>query len=948
MPATLRSLPLPSPKAYAELGDALARLLPPDRVITDPLRLLAYGTDASMYRLVPKIVAKADSEAEVQGILALCRQYKAPITFRAAGTSLAGQALSDSVLLVLGEHWSRVAVAPDGSTIRLQPGVIGSHANVCLAPWSRKIGPDPASIATARMGGIAANNASGMCCGTHENSYQTIDSMRILLADGTLLDTGDPDSRKAFAASHGELLARLDGLALGLKANGPLAEKVRSKFRLKNTTGYSLNALVDYDDPIDILLHLLIGSEGTLAFISELTFRTVVDLPRKASMMVVFPDMVEACRAIPILKRCKVAAVEMLDQPAMRSVENMPGMPACIIGTPEGAAALLIETRAADGATLEVQMAEVIGALGQTRTLSALEFSTDPVVTANYWKARSGVFPAVAGARPVGTTVIIEDVAFKIEDLAAGVADLQRLFEQFHYKDGCIYGHALDGNMHFVIYHDFSDPGEVERYRAFLDAVCEMVVKKYDGSLKAEHGTGRNMAPYVELEWGATAYQLMVEIKDLLDPEALLNPGVVLNPDPTVHLKNFKPMPAADPLVDACMECGFCEPLCPTNGWTLTPRMRIAGLREITRLRKTGGDPERAEALRRRYAYDGTRTCAACGLCSTSCPMGINTGKMIKHLRADRWHALGQGVGRWAGRHYGGLLALSGPGLAVVGAARAVVGDKAFTALARTARRLSFGLVPKVTSNLPTQVTYRPKNSITPGRKVVYLPSCATRSMGPAGSDPVRASVPEVFQRLLEKSGFQVIYPEDMGGLCCGQPWDTQGLKETADAKAAELEAALFKASEGGKLPIVSDTSTCTSRMKEFMNGRLVLIDLVEFLHDEVLPKLPVRNREGTIMLHLNCGARKMGLQPKLVAIAKACADKVIEPEGMTCCGFSGMWGFTTPELNEYATRNLAAQVPAGCHDGYSTNRTCEIGLADQAGIPYRSIVHLVAKATGA
>ena len=948
MPATLCSRPLPSHKAYVELGDALARLLPPDRVITDPLRLLAYGTDASLYRLIPRIVVKADSEAEVQGILALCRQYQAPITFRAAGTSLAGQALSDSVLLILGEHWGRVAVAPDGSTIRLQPGVIGSQANACLAPWARKIGPDPASIATARIGGIAANNASGMCCGTHENSYQTIHSMRILLADGTLLDTGDPASRAEFARTHGELLSRLDGLALGLKANAPLAEKVRSKFRLKNTTGYSLNALVDYDDPIDILLHLLIGSEGTLAFISELTYRTVVDLPRKASMMLLFPDMAEACRAIPILKKTPVAAVELLDQPAMRSVEKMPGMPACIIGTPDGAAALLIETRAADAATLDAQMAAIIEALKPFHTLSPLEFATDLAVTANYWKARSGVFPAVAGARPVGTTVIIEDVAFKVEDLAAGVTDLQGLFEKYHYEGCCIYGHALDGNMHFVIYHDFSIPSEVERYKAFLEAVCALVVNKYDGSLKAEHGTGRNMAPYVELEWGAAAYQLMVEIKDLLDPEALLNPGVVLNPDPNVHLKNFKPMPAADPLVDACMECGFCEPLCPTNGWTLTPRMRIAGLREITRIKKTHGDPERAEALRRRYAYDGTRTCAACGLCSTVCPMGINTGKMIKHLRADRWETLGRAVGRWAGRHYGGLLALSGPGLAVAGAARAVVGDKAFTALARTARKVSFGLVPKITSNMPTRVTYQPKNSTVPGRKVVYLPSCATRSMGPAGSDPVRASVPEVFHALLEKSGFQVIYPEAMGGLCCGQPWDTQGLKETADAKAAELEAALFKASEGGTLPIVSDTSTCTSRMKEFMNGRLELKDLVEFLHDEVLPRLPAPRREGTIMLHLNCGARKMGLQPKLVAIAKACAQTVIEPEGMTCCGFSGMWGFTTPELNEYATRNLAAQVPEGCHDGYSSNRTCEIGLADQAGIPYRSIVHLVAKATGA
>ena len=948
MPATVRSTPLPSEEVYAQLGEAFKRLVPEDRVITDPLRLLAYGTDASLYRLTPRIVVKADSEAEVLGILALCRRHRAPITFRAAGTSLAGQALGESVLLLLGEHWGGITVERGGSSIRLQPGVIGAHANLRLAPYSRKIGPDPASIGTAKIGGIAANNASGMCCGTHENSYQTIESMRIVLADGTLLDTGDAASRAAFRQSHGDLLARLERMARDLKSNVPLAEKVRGKFRVKNTTGYSLNALVDFEDPIDILLHLLIGSEGTLAFISELTYRTVVELPKKASMMVVFPDIAEACRTIPLLKQTPVAAVEMLDTAAMRSVEKMPGMPACIIGTPEGAAALLIETRAADAAVLEANMAAITEVLTRFRTLSDLVFSTDLKVTANYWSARSGVFPAVAGGRPVGTTVIIEDVAFKVQDLAAGVLDLQALFTEFNYVGCCIYGHALDGNMHFIIYHDFSDPAEVERYKNFMNAVCDMVVKKYDGSLKAEHGTGRNMAPFVELEWGTAAYQLMVEIKDLLDPEGLLNPGVVLNADPNVHLKNFKPMPAADPLIDACMECGFCEPLCPTNGWTLTPRQRIAGLREVTRLARTGADPAREAALRHRYAYDGTRTCAACGLCSTICPMGINTGKMMKALRAHRWKGLGKAVGGWTARHYGGLLALSGPGLALAGAARAALGDRTFTAVARAARKASFGLVPKITHNLPTRVAYRPKDSVAPGRKVVYLPSCATRSMGPAGNDPVRASVPEVFQRLLEKTGFQVVYPENLEGLCCGQPWDTQGLKAAADAKAAELEAALFKASEGGKLPIISDTSTCTSRMKEYLNGRLELCDMVAFLHDEVLPRLQVKDKQGTIMLHLNCGARKMGLQDKLVAVARACADRVVLPEGMTCCGFSGMWGFTTPELNEYATRNLAGQVPEGCRDGYSSNRTCEIGLSDQAGIPYRSIVHLVARATGA
>jgi D-lactate dehydrogenase len=947
MSSSLHVLPSPSADVYVGLGEALKRFIPVERLITDPLRLLAYGTDASLYRLVPKIVVKAQSEEEVRQILVCCRQHRTPVTFRAAGTSLSGQAITDSVLLILGDNWTGIKVENNGQTIRLQPGVIGAHANRRLLPYSRKIGPDPASIDAAKIGGIAANNASGMCCGTHENSYQTVQSMRILLADGALLDTGDAGSRQAFQKTHGTMLAKIDGLSKALKANEPLAEKVRQKYRIKNTTGLSLNALVDFEDPIDILQHLLIGSEGTLGFISEITYRTVADLPKKASALVVFPDIGSACRTVPLLKKTPVAAVELLDTPAMRAVEDKPGMPKSIIGTPDGATALLIETRAADEATLNANMAEILKVLEGAKTLAPAVFSTDPKETAIYWNVRKGVFPAVAAQRPPGSTVIIEDVAFRIEDLANGVLDLQDLFVKHGYEGCCIYGHALDGNMHFVIYHDFSVPAELERYRKFIEAVCEMVVGRYQGSLKAEHGTGRNMAPFVELEWGEAAYQLMVEIKSLFDPENLLNPGVVLNDDPSIFVKNLKPMPVTNPLIDTCMECGFCEPQCPSNGMTLTPRQRIAGWREVNRLAKIGADPAHQADMRKRYAYDGARTCAACGLCSTVCPMGINTGKLIKSLRTEDWSGTGKAVGGWTARNYGTMLALSGPGLAAVGAARALIGNKSFDAVAKSARKVSGGLVPKVTHNVPTRVSYKPKNSTIAGRKIVYLPSCATRSMGPGANDPVRDSVPEVFQRLMEKAGFQVIYPQNLGGLCCGQPWDTQGLKDVADSKAAELEEALRVASEGGRLPIVSDTSTCSYRMRDFMAGRLQLLDIIEFVHDEVMPKLKVMRKQGTVMLHLNCGAKKMGLEAKLVALANACADKVIQPEGMTCCGFAGMWGFTTPELNEHATRHLAKQVPHDCHDGYSSNRTCEIGLADQAGIPYRSIIHLIAKATG-
>src|SRR5271157_4587798 len=267
---------------YVALARTLEGAAPKSRIATDRLRRLSYGTDASFYRLIPEIVVTVESEAEVIAAMAACANAGAPVTFRAAGTSLSGQAITDSVLIVLGDGWQGSRISEGGLEIALQPGVIGAEANRRLAPHGRKIGPDPASIGAAMIGGIAANNASGMCCGTAHNSYQTLESLRVVLADGTVLDTASRDSRAAFAAARASLLADLAALAGEVQTDTKLADRIRRKFAIKNTTGYSLNALVDYQDPFEILQHLMIGSEGTLGFISEITYRTIPDYLHKA------------------------------------------------------------------------------------------------------------------------------------------------------------------------------------------------------------------------------------------------------------------------------------------------------------------------------------------------------------------------------------------------------------------------------------------------------------------------------------------------------------------------------------------------------------------------------------------------------------------------------------------------------------------------------------------
>jgi D-lactate dehydrogenase len=911
------------------IAHALSQILPERQVITDPLRRLAYGSDASFYRMVPEVVAVVENEQEVQSLLRVARQHGRPVTFRAAGTSLSGQAITDSVLALIGEGFATCEISPDTAMVRLGPGIIGGEVNARLAPHGRKIGPDPASINACKIGGIAANNASGMCCGTAQNSYRTLVGLRVLLADGSLLDTEDPSSVAAFRQSHASLLGELRQLGVATSSDAALAARIRHKYKIKNTTGYSLNALIDYEDPIDILAHLMIGSEGTLGFMSSITLHTVVEDPCKASALVFFPDIETACQAVIRLKPHPVSAVELLDRPSLRSVQDKPGLPPIIRTLSDQSAALLIEVRAGVHELLQQRMDAVLTALTGIATVEPAVFSTDPATCEMYWKVRKGTFPTVGAMRRTGATVLMEDVAFPIESLAAATLDLQALMRLHGYADGIIFGHALEGNLHFVITQDFSDAAEVDRYARFTDDVCRLVVDKYDGSLKAEHGTGRNMAPFVEMEWGRQATDLMRRIKILFDPDNLLNPGVILNDDPQAHLKYLKPMPAADEIVDRCIECGFCESLCPSHGLTFSPRQRIVTWRELSRRAAAGEDAGDVEAA---FVYNSLDTCAGCGLCSTACPVNIDTGDLTRLLRGRNLGAASLRVGEWAADNFEIVASSARAGLAAGHAAASVVGDAALSRISRGAWKRGMPRAAK------PPVAYKGA-----GDPVVYLPACGGRIFG--SGDMQEASLSAVVLQLLVRAGYAPRMPEGLDQLCCGQMLESKGMAEAADRMSDAATQALLKAADdghGGFYPVVLDASTCTARMKQHLAGRLQLYDFHEFAHDALLPRLHITRKPGPVALHINCSVRRSGSEAKLRRLIQACVEQIVEPAGVLCCGFAGDRGFVVPELTAHALRNIHDALPANCCEGVSTNRTCEIGLTAETGRPYHSIAYLL------
>ena len=935
-------------KRYAAFHDALRAFIPKDRIYTDPLRTLAYGTDASVYRLTPAIVVDVHTEGEVIILLHLARKHGVSVTFRAAGTSLSGQGVTDSVLVRLGYGWRGYRISEDGGAVSLQPGMIGGHANTLLAPLGRKIGPDPASIDSCMIGGIAANNASGMCCGVADNSYKTLLSARIILADGTLLDTGNAASRQSFAASHAHILNGLVALRQKVLADTELAERIRHKYKIKNTTGYSLNALVDFDDPVEILEHLMIGSEGTLGFIAEVTYRTVCDHPFKATSLMLFSSIQEACRAAIALQSAPISSSELMDRASLRSVEGQKGIPPYIAGLGSEVCSLLVETRAANKDDLETQIKAVVHAVKGLDLVQPVSFTALEKENAALWNIRKGILPSVSAVRVPGETSLIEDVAVPIERLAAAALDIQELFVKYGYSEGVLFGHARDGNLHFCFNQNFEDEKEIARYAAFMDDICECIAVKYDGSLKAEHGTGRNMAPFVELEWGKTAYGLMREIKALLDPQGLLNPGVILNDDPKAHVTALKPLTPAHALIDACSECGFCESTCPSKRLSLTPRQRISSWREIMRLSDPAKKSKLLAAMKKTYTYQGKDTCAADGLCALRCPAQINTGLFIKHLREGGNGLLAKATATFIGKHFRGVRRGASVLLSSVNAAHTLLGATVLQKGSATLRLVSFGTTPVWNKAMPTGASTllsSPKASAVSEKTVVYFPSCISRTMGPSLDSIDRRSEVQITMDVLARAGFSVIFPKDIDSLCCGMSFASKGFAEEAEARAKELDKALLAATDNGRIPVLSETSPCLAHMREVLDPRLMLFEPIQFALEYLVPALNLRRLSKRVAIHATCSTRKMGLAEQLVALASLCAETVVSPTQTECCGWAGDKGFTHPELNEAALRDLRLQV-SGCDAGYSTSRTCQIGLTLHGGIPYMSILALLDEAS--
>lgn len=846
---------------------------------------LVMSRDASLYRIVPSEVVRPGSVDDITRLLKFCTENNRHITFRAGGTSLSGQAIGNDILVNIARGWDSIAIHDSGATISLGPGVTGGRANASLHRYGKKLGPDPASIDAAMIGGIIANNSSGMCCGTTDNSYNTIVALDFILANGTRVDTADPTADEKFRSSNPDLYNEILQLRDSVRLNTALSSRIRNKFSIKNTMGYSINAFLDEDLPTKIIAKLMIGSEGTLGFIVNATFRTIANAMDRWTLLEAFPSLDHACEAALQWTNDGAAAVELMDDSSLQSFASLQTTPEAYRWTTPGMSALLVEYHH-DSPPVD------------------RAWITDIGRQAEVWRLRKGLMPTIGASRTSGETMINEDVAVSPKRLAALIDDIKKTFAKHDYQRAIIFGHAKDGNIHFVVNQRFDSPDSIERYGRFMHDVADCVLGKHDGSLKAEHGTGRNMAPFLEQEWGTDAVNLMRRVKALLDPQNILNPGVLLNANPRVHLENIKEVPTIDFEVDRCIECGFCEHVCPTRDVTLTPRQRIILRREIA----LNSNAQIANELTKAETTRSIDSCVVDGYCALACPVGIDTGSMVKRLRAERTPTLLHNTAVFGANHYGLLSKAIGTGV---------------------------GLLIK--SPEQSQFSTSSEQQIHDHPSVGYLPSCPVR-----WTEHSQSSV----QTIANQAGINLVTPSNYDDLCCGQPFESKGLTHARTHVVGRLSNELGEIRSECNSVLVTDTNTCAgSLLHELAASGWTILSAAHWLHDMVLPRVSHRPVPMSVAVHPGCGSAKLAEADLVLDVVKRLVTDAYIPSESTCCGMGGIHGLRYPEIPRSAIAPMKKTLSDNRVEYIITgNAFCAHGLTKHTSIPALTLVQFAAR----
>ena len=589
-------------------------------------------------------------------------------------------------------------------------------------------GPDPASTDIACVGGVIANNSGGMRCGVHADSYRTLRSLTFVLANGAVIDTAEADAEERFAAGGARARARASPSCARRCAptrSCASGSNASSRSRTRPATACARSSTPTRRS----------RSSGGCSSARRARSASSPRRSSRRSRSDATPPPACGCSrtSTPPSTRCPSSsprarrATELMVAPTLIAAAwNMPGTPERWKELEPHNAALLVELRGESPEELEGPERAAAALLSARSPLDATAFTREREHTEMLWRVREGMQGLLAAIRAPGVTMIVEDVCVPPARVGEAAKDLQRLLGAHGFLPG-VAGHASAGQPALPADAQLRRAGRPGPLRG-LHARPRRADRR--GVRRLVEGRARHRAstwrPYVEREWGAKATEMMWRVKQLADPDGILAPGVVLTRDEGAHLRNLKSAPVIEAVATQCIECGFCEPVCPSRDLTTTPRQRIALRREMARQRARLARP--ARRCSSEYEYDAIQTCAADGTCSLACPVGIDTGALVKQLarapalRARRAH---RARARTPLRRRGAR-----------GARRAAGGARAAKASRRAAwprcarAATSDELVPDWPQAMPAPAAARLPATSRTGAAAVYFPACVNRIFG--------------------------------------------------------------------------------------------------------------------------------------------------------------------------------------------------------------------------
>lgn len=862
-----------------------------------------YSTDASIYQVMPQIVVCPKDKDDVVACMKVAAELEVPITARAAGTNLAGSCIGTGIIIDFSKHMNRILgmVEKQGRYfVDVEPGVINNTLQAYLKEHGFFLPPDPSSSEISMIGGNVATKASGARSVQHGTMDDYLVGVEFVTAHGTVIDTLNPDTIPTHIASG------LKEVQDAIFSDPEALEKLRSKEDIKVASGYNLFAFLKYnidaaqtnmDSISNIITHLMPASVGTLGLFTRLRIEAVPIVEGTSISLVYFKDVKEAGDAVQFIKKLGAVKIELMDSISVGIVRGKYPQ----YNIPEGVSALFVEFDGEDRHIKIEQMEELVSEKGYD--ISRIDSEAEDIEhMENLWAVRKALVPLLTHyAQDIKPDAFIDDVSVSVSHLADLINDLHKVFEKYGIVSA-IYGHAGSGNLHIRPMLNLNEPRNLKIFPKLADDVYE-VVFKYNGAMTGEHGMGRLRTMYLEQEWGEHIYGYMQHIKEIFDPQNLLNPDAMFSNQhitdnvkyPTVYTSSFE---------KPCINCGYCKSVCPISRTKKGERGARSFL-QLMRLRESA--PENILGMLsetdRKDIEKQLSTCLGCLSCATRCPSHASVGDFVLNGRSGHAGAATRKMMElWAG-DYDRFQELA----TVFGIIEPLVDNpmsrKAInigsTILAQTPLR-SDRPIPKFRKR---PVSSHKQIHVEGGMNVALFAGCASRI--------VDDGTFEATLRVLNRSGFNVSVPEQQ---CCGLPMKDVGMMELAQKTAA---ANLDEFSDESIDAIVSICASCTMELKKLPemfadcdDARLrdaakVVADKTHDIGEFLLSHLDDSVFDGTgdekpeklnlkATYHEPCHLKNLGITKQPRALIRKMVSEYEDMED-GCCGGAGQYGFMHP-----------------------------------------------------